>query len=227
MKAANQSMEPLISRVTALALSLLAGCAGTSNSPVNTNPAKPSQTFVYECADNYTFVARTADDHVWLFLPGQTVKLSQVPAGSGTRYSDGTISLHSKGEEALLDTHETRRRGCINSRRLAIWEHAKLNGVDFRGVGNEPGWHLEIRSGESILFVTNYGQDRYLFENPKLLSDPNARETVYRAASPGHRLEVLLKGETCRDSMADESYETRVRVDLDGWVYQGCGKPLH
>jgi uncharacterized membrane protein len=38
---------------------------------------------------------------------------------------------------------------------------------------------------------------------------------------------VLLKGETCQDSMADESYETRVRVDLDGRVYQGCGKALH
>ena len=75
--------------------------------------------------------------------------------------------------------------------------------------------------------MTNYGQDRYLFDNPKLISDPTARETLYRTVSPGHRLEVLLKGETCRDSMADESYETRVRVDLDGRVYEGCGRPLH
>ncbi len=207
-----------------LSLSLLCGCATTTGRP---GAERPPRTLVYQCADNYTFVARTNDDHVWLFLPGQTVKLPQVPSGSGTRYSDGTISLHSKGDEALLETARTLHRDCVNNRRLAIWEHAKLNGVDFRGVGNEPGWHLEIRDGESILFVTNYGQDRHLFDNPKLISDPTARETVYRAASPGHRLEVLLKGEACQDSMADESYETRVRVDLNGRVYQGCGRPLH
>jgi len=189
-----------------LGVPLLLGCASLTDQSAET---ESTRTFVYQCADNYTFVARAADDHVWLFLPGQTVKLPQVPSGSGTRYSDGTISLHSKGDDALLKTPRTLHRDCVNNRRLAIWEHAKLNGADFRGVGNEPGWHL------------------YLFDNPKLISDPTARETVYRAASPGHRLEVLLKGETCQDSMADESYETRVMVDLDGSLYQGCGKALH
>ena len=207
-----------------LGVPLLLGCASLTDQSAET---ESTRTFVYQCADNYTFVARAADDHVWLFLPGQTVKLPQIPSGSGTRYSDGTLSLHSKGDDALLKTPRTLHRDCVNNRRLAIWEHAKLNGVDFRGVGNEPGWHLEIRNGRSILFVTDYGQDRYLFDNPKLISDPTARETVYRAASPGHRLEVLLKGETCQDSMADESYETRVMVDLNGSIYQGCGKALH
>jgi len=205
-------------------LPLLLGCASKTDQSAESGSTR---TFVYQCADNYTFVARAADDHVWLFLPGQTVKLPQVPSGSGTRYSDGTIGLHSKGDEALLETPRTLHRDCVNNRRLAIWEHAKLNGVDFRGVGNEPGWHLEIRHGRSILFVTNYGQDRYLFDNPRLISDSTARETVYRAVSPDHRIQVLLKGETCQDSMADESYETRVVVDLNGSLYRGCGKALH
>ena len=207
-----------------LALPLLWGCVTTAEHSGDQNTPR---TFVYKCSDNYTFVTRIGDDHAWLFLPGQTVKLPQVPSGSGTKYSDGPISFRSKGDEALLETTRTTHRNCVNNRSLAIWEHAKLNGVDFRGVGNEPGWYLEIRNGESIQFVTNYGDDRYLFDNPKLRSDSTTRETVYRAVSPGHRLEVLLKGETCQDSMADESYETRVRVDLDGRVYRGCGKALN
>lgn len=207
-----------------LGLSLLWGCATTT---IRSSEQNTPRTFVYQCADNYTFVARMVDDHAWLFLPGQTVKLPQLPSGSGINYSDGTISFRSKGEEAMLETARTTHRNCVNNRRLAIWEHAKLNGVDFRGLGNEPGWYLEIRNNESILFVTSYGGERYLFDDPKLISDPAARETVYRAVSPGHRLEVLLKGATCQDSMADESYETRVRVDLDGSLYQGCGKTLH
>ena len=209
---------------TLLALSPLWGCVTTAGHSGDQNTPR---TFVYQCSDSYTFVSRIGDDHAWLFLPGQTVKLPQVPSASGIKYSDRNISFRSKGERALLETTRTVHRNCVNNRSLAIWEHAKLNGVDFRGVGNEPGWYLEIRNGESILFVTNYGDDHYLFDNPKLRSDPTTRETIYRAVSPRHRLEVLLKGEICQDSMADESYETRVRVDLNGQVYQGCGNPLH
>jgi uncharacterized membrane protein len=151
----------------------------------------------------------------------------QVQSASGTKYTNGSVTFWRNNNEAVIESEKIKHTGCRNNRARAIWEHAKLNGVDFRGVGNEPGWYLEIRNGESIQFVTNYGDDRYLFDNPQLRSDPTTRETVYRAVSPGHRLEVLLKGETCQDSMADESYETRVRVDLDGRIYQGCGKPLH
>ncbi len=40
---------------------------------------------------------------------------------------------------------------CTYDRRASIWEHAKLSGVDFRAVGNEPGWVLEVREGDVCL----------------------------------------------------------------------------
>ena len=36
------------------------------------------------------------------------------------------------------------------NRRAAIWAQAKLDGVDFRATGNEPGWKLEITEGRQI-----------------------------------------------------------------------------
>ena len=41
-----------------------------------------------------------------------------------------------------------------------VWHQAKLRGVAFRAVGQEPGWLLEISNGEGIFLVTDYGSTR-------------------------------------------------------------------
>jgi hypothetical protein len=41
-----------------------------------------------------------------------------------------------------------------------VWHAAKLRGVAFRAIGQEPGWLLEMTPGEKILLVTNTGQTR-------------------------------------------------------------------
>ena len=38
-----------------------------------------------------------------------------------------------------------------------VWHEAKLRGVLFRAIGQEPGWLLEITDGSEILLVTGYG----------------------------------------------------------------------
>ena len=201
--------------------------ATLSHNPVSGDTKMSARTFYYQCAGDYTFVARLEGERIWLFLPGRTVQLPHVPSASGARYGDGTTLFWSKGEEALLNIGAEQYRDCRNNRGEAIWEHAKLNGVDFRGVGNEPGWYLEIRDGRSLLFVSAYGKHRHLFPNPERESSPETRETLYTAFTDSHSLRVILKGETCQDSMADSVYATRVRVELDGKVFRGCGRPLH
>ena len=58
----------------------------------------------------------------------------------------------------MLEVDGETIRGCTEDRYESIWEDAKLSGVDFRAVGNEPGWVLEIRDSESIRFEYDYGQ---------------------------------------------------------------------
>ena len=41
-----------------------------------------------------------------------------------------------------------------------VWHAAKLRGVAFRAIGQEPGWLLEITNGEEILLVTDYGKNK-------------------------------------------------------------------
>jgi len=204
---------------------LLVGCVAKDTE--KTNPAMPARTYVFECVEAYRFPVRIEDNHAWLFLPGQTISLPQVRAASGMKYSDGEFTFACKGDEALLETPGAAYYNCRNNRALAIWEHAKLNGVDFRAVGNEPGWHLEITTGQKILFVSDYGQRRYEFDTPEPESRAALRMTLYRTGNGDHTLEISLHGQPCRDSMRGDHFESTVTVTLDDRAYHGCGKTLH
>ena len=116
---------------------------------------------------------------------------------------------------------------CKNNRAMAIWEDAKLRGVDFRAIGNEPGWNLEIIKSEKIVFVGDYGQERYEFITTEPSIDRQARTTVYDVQNDKHELSVIILGRRCNDTMSGEAFETTVSVILDGKKYRGCGKALH
>jgi putative lipoprotein len=215
------------------ALVLLAACSGTSAQQhqtierVQRHGAVAPQTYVYACSDNYSFVARIEGEKAWLFLPKKTLRLPHVPAASGAKYTDGQITFWSKGDEALIEDGQETHRKCKNNRAKAIWEHAKLGGVDFRAVGNEPGWYLELRKGDSVVFVVDYGQRRFEFTTPAPMIDQQARVTTYRVRANEHELVIVIIGQHCRDSMSGEPFETSVTVVLDDREYQGCGRPLH
>jgi len=219
--------------VLCCALALTAGCshggkqADAINESITVGSHPRTQTYVYECSDGFGFVARIEGEKAWLFLPNRTISLPHVRSASGARYRQGAVSFWSKGEEALLETGENSRRNCRNNRRKAIWEDAKLNGIDFRAVGNEPGWYLEIRRGNIIVFVGNYGQSRYQFATPAPFSDQQARKTTYRVDDGGHDLMIVIEGRRCHDSMSGEALESTVTVTLDGKNYRGCGRALH
>jgi membrane-bound inhibitor of C-type lysozyme len=186
-----------------------------------------AQTFVYECEDNFGFTARRQGNTVWLFLPGEAVQLPQVRSASGEKYQGAHTTFWSEGENAMITLGELYYVGCRNNRSRAIWEHAKLNGVEFRAIGNDPGWQLEIQSGADMVFVADYGQATHRFTTPQPEVNESARKTTYAARNPKHQIVVKLEATPCRDSMSGETFAVTVRVELDGRLYHGCGKPLH
>jgi len=185
------------------------------------------RTYVYECSDGYTFPARIEGRDAWLFLPEQTVKLPGVPTASGAKYSDGSTLFWAKGEEAFLETGGKRHSACRNNQAKAIWEDAKLRGVGFRAVGNEPGWHLEITPSEKTVFVTDYGEFQHSVNTPQPVTDQNTRKTTYNVENAEHDLTVEILGQSCEDTMSGEIFEATVTVKLDGKTYKGCGKAPH
>ena len=180
-----------------------------------------------ETADALTFIARIEGETAWLFLPRQTVSLPHVQTASGARYADGGTAFWSRADEATLEWRGERSTGCRNNPRSAVWEHAKLSGVDFRAVGQEPGWHLEIRRADTVVLVSDYGTARHTFPWTEPVDDPRALRTAYWMQSGPDELKVVLELGPCYDTMSGEQFETRVTVWLNGRELTGCGRALH
>jgi len=185
------------------------------------------RTFVYECESGASFIVNYKNDKAWIFLSTQTVALDHVPSDSGAKYSNGVMSFWAKGTEAMLETPEVHYHGCRNNRAKAIWEDAKLRGVDFRALGNEPGWYLEISEKTRLLFVSNYGQSRQNLTLSPPVTDQAARVTTYTAKNDQQTLTVIIEGRVCHDTMSGEQYESTVTVKFAEREYYGCGRALH
>jgi hypothetical protein len=98
--------------------------------------------------------------------------------------------------------------------------------TDFRAVGQEPGWLLEIRNAREMRLITDYGADTAITPVPTGRTDSMTGARSYHAVTEAHDLQVLIQPTACTDAMSGESYETTVTITLDGRAYHGCGGPL-
>lgn len=217
-------------RYTLLCCLFLIVCEGTAaqqNDPASGAQAKPDPlplgaTLVYEC-NGYDFIARRGAGEMALWLQDGYVVLPQAADDSGTVYEDGDVSFWSGGNETMLTVAGQNYQNChLNPVRIP-WEDARLRGVDFRAVGNEPGWHLEIQESR-LLFVGQYGTRRILV--PYAIPEGAGQVRAYRGTAGARQLRVDIVDQPCVDNMSGESLPSRVTVTLDGASYQGCGQAL-
>jgi len=104
-----------------------------------------------------------------------------------------------------------------------VWHKAKLRGVAFRAIGQEPGWLLEITNGEEILLVTDYGKNKKSYPYIEPREDKTARKTVFQV---NDNTSVLIEGNPCSDTMSGESFEVTVTVTQGEKTLKGCGRAL-
>lgn len=181
------------------------------------------RTLVYEC-DAGDFIVRTGPGEIALWLEDRYRVLSQVRSASGTRYAEGDIVFWSKGDEAMLDVGDARYRNCSPNPRRVPWEDARRRGIDLRAVGNEPGWHVEVREGDSILFVGDYGASKFLFRD--FTASEGAGSYRYVATEGGNRLTVSAESAECADTMSGDRFPLQVEILLNDRRYRGCGMTL-
>jgi membrane-bound inhibitor of C-type lysozyme len=226
-------MKAKVSRRAAalLALAAIGACGsrdrGSDAGVVADAQSIPAATAAYECDGALEFVARVEGESAFVFLPSGTLRLAHVPSASGARYEGDGVTFWTKGEEATIEAPGIEASNCTNNRRRAIWEHAKLEGVDFRAVGQEPGWHLELREADTSLLVTDYGSARYAFVTPEPDENREARRTVFRAEASGVVITITLEGRRCSDTMSGEEFETTVTITIAETTLSGCGRSLH
>lgn len=180
-------------------------------------------TMVYECND-MNFTARFGPGEMAIWLEDRYLVLPQVVSGSGAKYEEADVMVWTKGDTAQLVVAGSNYSPCALAPRLAPWEDARRRGVDFRAVGNEPGWHLEIQHEKHLLFVGDYGMLRVATPYPGVQVEASHRS--YHAQTAAHDLLVEISDQHCIDSMSGDAYPSQVRVQLDGTEYRGCGQAL-
>ena len=206
---------------------LLTGCSLLTTVQDRAKPAVP-ETYVYDCESGFRFVARSDGNTIWLFLPTDAIQLPRARSSPGEKYSSPNASFSRAGATAVLQHGQQTYRSCENNEAAAVWEQARLNGVDFRATGQQPGWSLELTLDDEIVFVVeDQSETVYRFTTPSPEIDAAARKTTYVAKSSEHELVLRLKAKPCTGSAGAEPLEVTVQVEMNDTTYQGCGRALH
>ena len=104
-------------------------------------------------------------------------------------------------------------------------EQAGARGIAFRGVGTEPGWLVEVGTGETpaLHAELDYGERKIDVARAQPL--PGALGYA-GTSSEGIGMKLQLQREGCNDGMSDQAYPVSAKLSVDGKTYAGCGRFL-
>ncbi|MDP0589881.1 MAG: hypothetical protein QS748_12140 [Candidatus Endonucleobacter bathymodioli] len=219
-------------------LLLVAALAGCSSMPENKTEAIPSdgngfpQEFIQgrvvymQCVGGYEFPAQIQRDEVWLLLPEGAKRLVPKKMATGTLYSNGEYNFWITREEATLGIVDEPTLQCRNNKNKAIWEEARLRGADFRAVGHNPDWYLELSLEGNTVFVGGGGSTRILFKTSVSVVDREKETSTYQMNNGDSKITIVIEGKSCVEPTTGELFDTTVTLYLDGKKLSGCGRAL-
>lgn len=229
--------------VPALALMMLSACRPSANDtadasvnpadkpsvPAEKQPTPPAPTASvtrWRCGE-ILVTANYHDEKADLSFSGRNLRLPIARSGSGARYADDQGNeLWSKGQEAMLTLAGQEKRDCAVTQKTSPWDDAKARGIVFRAIGQEPGWWVEIGSGDSpsLHAELDYGQRKIDIAHTQGISS-----TPGFGGKTSDGIDVVLrtKLEPCSDAMSGEPFEASAELTVAGKVYQGCGAYLN
>ncbi len=105
-----------------------------------------------------------------------------------------------------------------------VWYKAKLRGVSFRAIGQEPAWLLEISKGTELLLVTNYGETRASFSYVEPVVHQEKHRTTFVLGADSAVIENLDR--PCQDIMSGEQFPASVTIRQSDTTLHGCGRTL-
>lgn len=179
-------------------------------------------TYSYDCQEMQV-VVEPGNGELRLYLPDRSVLLPQVAEASGARYAEADVGFWGKGINTAILTLGDEDVECRLNRRRTPWEAARMRGIEFRAIGQEPGWLLEIGPDEVVVH-SDYGQSRLAAPMAGPGPDPAAANWSFADAARG--LQVELRRELCVDAMSGEEFAWAAQVVLEGKTLSGCGRIL-
>lgn len=142
--------------------------------------------------------------------PGDTAK-DNAEQDAATTAEAGVTAEASSVEQALAS--------------MPPWPNARAAGVDFRAVGQEPGWILDIYRENTIRLLWDYGEHVASFPlTPPTF--PAEGATRYTTQAGGRTLAITIRRAPCQDAMSGEAYPSTVEVVIDRRTLTGCGRSV-
>ena len=208
---------------------IITACADQKENAEKEPPKIPEpKAFYFDCDSTFGFAVHMNDEGstAKIYIGKKALKMKRVESASGEKFSDGKNTFWLKGNEALLEFEDSTYTGCTENIKKTVLEKAKVRGVDYRAVGQEPGWTLEIMTDGTMILTTNYGENVYHFKTPRYEMKLKEKSLVYNAENDKHKIEVRIINERCSDSMSGNTYYNKVEVVLDDKRLKGCGGRL-
>lgn len=157
---------------------------------------------------------RQLGDGASLAVDGRSWALRPELAASGVKrvaVDDERTLLWTKGNSALLEIEGVRQPECTL---------VSEDRVQFRAVGNEPGWRLDV-TARALVLLTDGGDTRIVAPGPLLETRAGLRH--YRADSAQGELSVTVVERLCVDSMSGMPHPAAVELSWQGQTLRGCG----
>jgi uncharacterized membrane protein len=107
----------------------------------------------------------------------------------------------------------------------APWDAARDRGAAWRGIGQEPGWTVEIHPRDRIVYLGDYGETTITL--PAGESRQDGRVQTWHASGNGNDLRVQFEEVSCQDVMSGEEMPYTVTITVNGTELRGCGRRLH
>lgn len=128
------------------------------------------------------------------------------------RRPDGTLVLAADNAAELL----------FRRQEAASLQDARARGIDFRAIGQEPGWVVELTEGTEITAVLDYGSTSLLLPTPAAQTADDGT-AIYDASTDTDHLILRIKRKVCIDSLSGESHSSVVELLVNDKPYRGCG----
>ena len=105
------------------------------------------------------------------------------------------------------------------------WEQAKARGIAFRGIGTEPGWLVEVGTGQhpALHAELDYGERKIDLAHAQALTGASGYAGT---TSEGVEVKLDLQREACSDGMSDQTYPVSTKLSVGDKSYAGCGRFL-
>ena len=171
------------------------------------------------------YAGRTERAQEFLGSQYQIAPNSLKPIGARQQLRIMQVSCDGSGWSALGGTLIELDR----DRALAPWDGVFFELArdrDFRAVGQEPGWQLEIRMGSEMRFTYDYGEGSAVTPAARAVLDARTGTRSFHARTEANDLRIEIVPVKCEDAMSGKPYPATVTVTLNDRSFRGCGEPL-